>query len=209
MTPEEFDALPPSRFVRGFRYEVINGVLVVSPPPGVGERSLNDYLGYLLTTYREGHHEGSVIDDTLPEQTVAATNRRRADRVIWTHLGRKPDELADVPSIVIEFVSIKRRDALRDYELKRNEYMAAGVREYWIIDRFRRIMTVYRPGSGRPTRVVVSEGGTYVTDLLPGFALPLAPLLGRSDRWEKGPETKPRSRTKSNKPTPPSGGTDG
>ena len=32
MTPEEFDATPASRFVRGYRYEVINGVLVVTPP---------------------------------------------------------------------------------------------------------------------------------------------------------------------------------
>jgi Uma2 family endonuclease len=209
MTPAEFDAIPASRWAKGYRYEVINGVLVVSPPPGAGERSPNDYLGYLLNLYREGREEGKVIDDTLPEQTVAATDRRRADRVIWTRLGRKPDELRDVPSIVIEFVSSKRRDALRDYELKRDEYLAAGVEEYWIIDRFRRVMTVYRKGLAGPTHELVAEGGTYETGLLPGFSLPLSRLLERADRWEKRPAPGIRSRKKHETPSPPSGGTDG
>jgi Uma2 family endonuclease len=208
MTPEEFDATPPARFVPGYRYEIINGVLVVSPYPGPGERSPNDYLGYLLIQYREGHPEGSVIDDTLPEQTVAATNRRRADRVVWIGLGRKPDEINDVPAIVIEFVSKRRRDALRDYELKRDEYLAAGVQQYWIIDRFRRVMIVYRKGLAGPTYDLVTETQTYQTELLPGFVLPLARLLEKADRWRPGPGPKPSASRpkKPRKPKPPAGG---
>ena len=103
--------------------------------------------------------------------------------MIWTSLGRKPDEISDVPAIVIEFVSIRRRDARRDYELKRDEYLAAGVKEYWIIDRFRRLMTVYR--KGLPGRLIdrVTETQNYQTDLLPGFVLPLSRLLEKGDRW--------------------------
>jgi Uma2 family endonuclease len=192
MTVEEFDAIPASRFVRGYRYEVINGVLVVSPYPGPGERNPNDDLGYLLRLYQESHPRGSVIDETLPEQTVAATNRRRADRVIWVGLGRKPDELKDVPAIVAEFVSSKRRDALRDYESKRDEYLAAGVEEYWIIDRFRRVMIVYRKGPTGPTFDVVTEAQNYETALLPGFVLPLSRLLAKADCWE--PRAAPKTR---------------
>jgi len=209
MTPERFDRLRPERFEPGYRYEVINGVLVLSPYPGPGERSPNDYLGYLLTQYREGQQEGSVIDDTLPEQTVAATNRRRADRMIWTSLGRKPDEISDVPSIVIEFVSIKRRDARHDYELKRDEYLAAGVKEYWVIDRFRRLLTVYRKGLAGTTHDRVTETQNYQTDLLPGFVLPLARLLEKGDRWESKPESKATRSKRSRNPNPPAEGTDG
>jgi Uma2 family endonuclease len=209
MTPEEFDATPSSRFVRGYRYEVINGVLVVSPYPGPGERSPNDDLGYLLRLYQDSHPHGAVIDETLPEQTVPATDRRRADRVVWVGLGRKPNEFEDIPAIVIEFVSSKRRDALRDYELKRDEYLAAGVQEYWIIDRFRRIMTVYRKGLAGPTFDLVTEAHTYETGLLPGFTLPLSRLLEKADRWR--PKAAPKARGVKNprKPTPPTGGTDG
>ena len=53
MTPEEFDAAEECE--EGYNYELINGVLVVSPPPLEGERGPNDYLGYLLRSYQEHH----------------------------------------------------------------------------------------------------------------------------------------------------------
>src|SRR5215467_8179099 len=84
MTPEQFDALQPEQFERGYRYEIINGVLVVSPRPGIGERNPNDELGYLIRLYRHTHPHGNVVDETAPEQAVPTTNRRCADRVIWT-----------------------------------------------------------------------------------------------------------------------------
>ena len=205
MTPEQFDALRPSQFVRGNRYELVNGVLIVSPTPGIDERRPNDYLGTLLDLYRETHPQGSIIDETAPEQTVATTNRRRADRVIWTGLGRVPDVDKDMPSIVAEFVSKRRRDVLRDYEAKRDEYIAAGVQEYWVIDRFRRIMTVYRRDATGLSYDIVKEGEVYRTDLLPGFELPLSKLLAKSDQWKR---TKDRPKSP-RKPTPPAGGTDG
>jgi Uma2 family endonuclease len=182
MTTEQFDALRPEQLQRGYRYELINGVLVVSPQPGASERGPNDELGALLRAYRKTPSHRSVIDQTLPEHTVPATNRRRADRVIWTGLGRVPDLENDIPSIVIEFVSKRRRDALRDYEAKRDEYLAAGVNEYWVIDRFRRIMTVYRQTPFGPTFDIVTERDTYQTDLLPEFILPLSELLAEADQ---------------------------
>ena len=118
------------------------------------------------------------MDGTLPEQTVACCdNRRRADRVLWIGLGRIPDPEKDLPSIVVEFVSKRLRDRVRDYEEKRLEYLAAGVQEYWVIDRFRRVMTVYRRPPVEPAELTVKENDVYRTPLLPGFELPLARLL--------------------------------
>jgi Uma2 family endonuclease len=194
MTPEEFDDLPDYVFQRHLRYELINGVLVVTPPPGNGEIAPNEELGYLVRFYKETHPRGSIVDESLSEQTIYATpKRRRADRAIWTGLGRVPDIEKDVPSIVVEFVSARKRDFVRDYETKRDEYLAIGVREYWIIDRFQRIMTVYlnRP-EGVASRVI-PEAETYQTDLLPGFILPIARLLARADDWPRKAR-KPRHR---------------
>jgi Uma2 family endonuclease len=205
MTTERFDAIRPEQLQRGYRYELINGVLVVSPQPGEGELAPNDELAALLRVYRKTLAHCGLIDQTLPEQTVPATNRRRADRVIWTGLGRAPDFKNDIPSIVIEFVSKRRRDALRDYETKRDEYLAAGVKEYWVIDRFRRIMTVYRLGQIGPT--MVTERDMYQTDLLPGFVLPLSELLAESDQCKR--PRKPSQPKQSPKPNPPAGGSDG
>ena len=88
MTTAQFDALRPGQCARGYRYELINGVLIVSPEPRIEERDPNEELGHLLRTYQETHPRGSVLDATVSEQTVPATNRRRADRVIWVGLGR-------------------------------------------------------------------------------------------------------------------------
>ena len=78
-------------------------------------------------------------------------------------------------------MSASRRDFLRDYVAKRDEYLRVGVLEYWIIDRFRRRMTVVRGGTDPVTEIVISEQETYTTPLLPGFALPLAQLLAAAD----------------------------
>ena len=191
MTVKEFDVTPASRFVRGYRYEVINGVLVVTPPVSDAEADPNDELGHLLRTYKEFNPQGSILDATMPERLVPGTpNRRRCDRAIWVGLRRLPDTAKDIPAIVIEFVSSNKRDALRDYEEKRDEYLAAGVKEYWIIDRFRRIMTVYRQGLAGPTYDIVTEAQSYQTELLPGFALNLAQLLAKADVWSRC-ETRP------------------
>ncbi len=179
LSPEEFDAIVD--YDDEFVYELIHRVVVVNPVPLEGETDPNDELGYWLRRYGETHPCGSSLDATMPERYVRTEDsRRKADRVIWANLGRRPDPRSDVPAIVIEFVSKRRRDRIRDYDEKQQEYLAAGVIEYWIIDRFRRQMTVCR--RGQPERSV-AEQETYTTDLLPGFELPLGRLLKVADRW--------------------------
>jgi Uma2 family endonuclease len=183
MTPEEFDSA--EGWDEDSFCELIHGVLVVNPLPLESEASPNDELGYLLRSYRDHHPQGSALDDTLPERLVRTpTNRRRADRLIWAGLGRPPDPRADLPTIVVEFLSISRRDRERDYVEKVAEYMAAGIGEYWIIDRFRRTMTVIVNSPGGPQERVVGENELYRTPRLPGFELPLARLLAAADRYQ-------------------------
>jgi len=180
LTPEEFDA---AEFEEGWRYELIHGVLVVSPPPLRKERDPTEELGNWLRTYQESHPQGRALDATFHEDTVVThLDRRRADRVIYAGLGRDPQE-GEVPAVVVEFVSAEKRSVIRDYEEKRDEYLGIGVREYWIIDRFARGLTVYRLHGSSYTQQVVREGEVYTTPLLPGFELRLDGLLERADRW--------------------------
>ena len=182
MSAPQFDRLTYDDCVEGYRYELIRGVLVVSPAVSSAEVNPNDELGHVLRTYQESHPRGSCIDLTLFERDIfLPRNRRRADRVIWIGLGRVPDEKRDIPSIVIEFVSPGRRAAVRDYGTKRDEYLGSGVKEYWVIDRFLRQMTVFRPSSEGPIATIVPEAQNYETPLLPGFVLPLGRLLGKAD----------------------------
>ena len=186
MTPAEFDAV--TEYDEEYRYELVHGVLVVTPIPGEVEADPNEELGYLLRKYQENHPQGSAMSLTLPERYIRThDSRRRADRVVWAGLGRLPDPKVDVPTIAVEFVSSGKRNHQRDYVEKRDEYLALGVVEYWIIDRFQRIMTVYTRGPQGPVDRVIRETETYRTDLLPGFALPLARLQAAADAWETSP----------------------
>lgn len=180
LTPEEFDA---SSGTRGHRYELIQGVLVVTPMPGLRELDPNDHLGFLLRTYRETHALGFHLDLTVAEMTIRlGDNRRRPDRALGVGLGRLPGE-DELPSIVVEFVSQGRQAAHRDYVEKRDEYAAHGIREYWIFDAFRSRLTVWqfegdvrRPGEYGPDAV-------YQSPLLPGFDLPVGKILAIAQRW--------------------------
>lgn len=182
LTPAEFDAIED--YDELYHYELIDGVLVVNPIPLEGQAGPNEFLGYLLNHYKHQHPDGSALDETLPERYIHLENsRRQADRVIWAGLGRRPNPATDVPTIAVEFVSAGRRNWLRDYEAKRDEYLAVGVQEYWIIDRFTRTMTLHKPGKERPETQVIAENETYQTPLLPGFELPLAQILAEADKW--------------------------
>src|SRR5262245_60796661 len=122
MTPEEFDAV--TDYDDRYCYELIHGVLVVSPIPLEAECDPNEEPGHLLRAYKDNHPQGAALNKTLPERYIlSAENRRRADRVIWAGLGRVPDPAVDVPTIIVEFVSRAKRDRRRDYEEKRQEYL--------------------------------------------------------------------------------------
>jgi Uma2 family endonuclease len=115
------------------------------------------------------------------------TNRRRPDRAVWAGLERLPRK-KDKPTILVEFVSSGKRDRIRDYEEKRDEYMALGVQEYWMFDRFQHTMTIFVMRGKRVHKVVLGKNDTYTTPLLPGFELSLANLFALADDWQESEE---------------------
>ncbi len=179
MTVDEFDAAED--FDDRYRYELIRGVLIVSPMAGPGETSPNDGLGFLFSAYQRFHAEGRCLDETLPEFYIRTRdNRRRADRAVWIGLGRSPRPQQDVPVIVVEFVARSHRDRRRDYVEKKAEYAEIGVREYWIVDPHQRRFTVYHLDGSVET---LNPTDVYRTLLLPGFELPLGELFAAADRY--------------------------
>ena len=156
----------------------------MSPIPLPEVAGPNELLGRLLLNYQEDHPRGSALDDTLPQQYVRTRRHLRlADRLIWTGLGRLPDVRRDLPSIAVEFVSGTGPRAQQFYYAdKREEYLAVGIREYWIFDRFRHTLTVVQSRPGGPRERVLGEGQTYRSPLLPGFQVPVGRLLAAANR---------------------------
>jgi Uma2 family endonuclease len=183
MSREEFQAITEDDCDPHFRYELINGVVVVSPPPSDGEIDPNDELGHLLRSYQQTP-QGKCLDKTLFErEVITSVGIRRIDRALWIGFGRPISSKVDLPTIVVEFVSPGKKAWLRDYVQKRDEYLEVGAKEYWVIDRFRRTMTVYFAPPAEPKERVVAESETYATPLLPGFELPLKKLLELADQY--------------------------
>ena len=84
------------------------------------------------------------------------------------HRGHRPPVLA--------FEVVSKGGEARDYQVKREEYLAFGLREYWIVDPMaRRVTVLIRDGDAWIERVFQGEQAAEGL-VLPGFALPLAEL---------------------------------
>lgn len=182
MTPEEFDAI--TECDENYQYELIHGVLVVTEVTAPEERGPNDVLAQYLLNYQDNHPQVNCLKLTLPQDYVRVTEGRRiANRLIWTGADRPDvDPRNDEPNIAVEFVSASRRDRIRDYEEKRDDYGDAGLDEYWIIDRFECALTVVQYRGKKPTVRTYREDDKYESPLLPGFVVPLQKLLQMADR---------------------------
>ena len=56
------------------------------------------------------------------------------------------------------------------------------LRQYWIVDRFERHMTVFFNEPAGIREQIIAENEFYETPLLPGFRLPLGELLAEADK---------------------------
>ena len=78
LSPWEFDA---AEFEPGWRYDLVNGVLIVNPAPALEIRDATEGLGHWLRNHQESHPQGDSLDFTVSEQTVhIGPHRRRVDR---------------------------------------------------------------------------------------------------------------------------------
>lgn len=159
----------------GMQVEYKDGFVEVLPTPTMAHQFIVLYLYRLLNDYVLAHRLGWVLVAPLPVRLRPRVYRE--PDVVFLSADR-PERLAedypDGADLVMEVVSGGREDRRRDWVVKRAEYAAAGISEYWIIDPDERIITVLR-----------LEGGEYVeqgrfTDeaeapsaLLPGFAVPV------------------------------------
>src|SRR3954447_1327528 len=103
---------------------------------------------------------------------------RHPDQAVYL-LPPPPDEspwTGWVPEIIVEVVSPGGED--RDYVEKREEYLRAGVAEYWILDPIKRQLLVLQRAGDVWEEVVVAPGTVYRTRFLPGLEVRPEELLG-------------------------------
>ncbi|MBI4612450.1 MAG: Uma2 family endonuclease [Planctomycetes bacterium] len=169
----------------GSLYELAKGVVIVVDVPGLSHSRIVREVERQFTAYDLDHPEvirhiaaGSDCAIRMP----AMRSERHPDRAIYLTPPPADENPWDLwtPEIVVEVVS--RGQEERDYGEKRQEYLVAGVREYWIVDPYRRTVLVLRRRGDDWTEEEVLAGGKVATRLLPGFELDTARLFALLDK---------------------------
>lgn len=139
-TLPDLDRLPDD----GNRYEVVDGELFVTPPPGAAHEEVLAVLSALLQPYVARHGLGRVYH---PRAVVEAEGSRVEPDLMVRPLGATRATTwaaAAVPVLVVENMSgsTTRRDTVE----KRAFYLSIGVPSYWTIDASTRSIRIVRPG---------------------------------------------------------------
>ena len=157
--------------------EWVAGKVIHMAPAADGHQSANGRLLNLLTVYVEDRDLGRVGFDMavrLPQRPSG-----RVPDVFFVARDRLgiigPTYLDGPPDLAVEIISRDSTD--RDWRDKFDEYQAAGVAEYLIVDPFARALSLYRLKDGRYVKVE-PDGGRLRFEAVPGFWLEEAWLFG-------------------------------
>ncbi len=172
------DEFAEAAFEEPWRYEREGGRLIVLTPSGEGHSSVSEPWRDHLGAYRLARPD--VVQKVVSEAWIRVDEGtdRVGDIGVYLVPGGPVAPIPDrVPELIFEVVSPDKASRERDYVAKRAEYFRLGVREYVIIDRFRRLVTVLAHAPGGYGERALGVGETYESPLLPGLAIPLSEVL--------------------------------
>ncbi len=169
ITFEEFCELVPD----GQKADLIDGEIFMASPDNMDASRLFSWLFRLLGDYVEDHHLGEILgsrtafkvsDTNSPEPDIAFVRKRRL------HLAKK-QFFPGGPDLAIEIVSPD--SVTRDYQAKHELYESAGVREYWIVDEAKQLVTALRLDRRGTFKEVRPRKGVLTSRTVSGFWLRL------------------------------------
>lgn len=175
-TYEDYLRLPED----GNRYEVIRGILYVSPAPlpkhqfPVGK--LIRYFDVFVSDAGLGTVLPAPLDVVLPKGIASPV---QPDVAIFRK-GNEPSPdrpFEGVPDLLVEVLSSRTRR--RDKTLKLDAYEEAGVPEYWLVDPDARTVAVLVLGKGRKyiERARGGIGDEVESSVFPGLRMNVAKLF--------------------------------
>jgi Uma2 family endonuclease len=173
---DEYADLPDD----GKRYEIIDGVLHVTPAPAPRHQRISRNLETLLIRALQDTGQGEVfdapIDVVLDRHTVVQPDILfiRSERL--GIIGEK--NIEGPPDLVIEILSPSTRRT--DVLLKGTTYARFGVASYWIVDPDLDRVELYRldPSTASYTlAAMVSSPAVAAPEELPGLSIPLAEVF--------------------------------
>ena len=143
-TISDVDAFP----YHGNRYELLQGILLATPPSTLPHQTVASELAGTLATF---------LDDEPEVETVArgVILRRPHTQLVPDVLVLAMPRIAEWEAVehhwlVAEVSDVHSRTYDREY--KRDAYLQLGVREVWLVDLDERCVFVSRPGSASDQR---------------------------------------------------------
>jgi len=114
----------------------------------------------------------SEIDSVIPDVVWVSNNRLAQIEDDSGHLTASPE-------LVVEVLSSGKENERRDKETKLKLYSIQGVQEYWIIDRFKKQVEIYRREQNQLTltTTLMAQDEIY-SILLPDFTCRVSFILG-------------------------------
>ena len=175
-------------YVRGYKYEVIDGRLYVSPLPDLPHDWVEMFLLRKFLAYAEAHPQ--VINHVTNKARVFVPDVRRTtspepDLAVYRdfpHAALPDVHWRDVsPVLVVEVLG--GEDDAKDLERNVELYLRVpSIREYWVVDiraeATRPALLAHRRRADRWSVKAVPFGTAYTTRLLPGLDLVLNPRGG-------------------------------
>jgi Uma2 family endonuclease len=167
--------------LEGYLYELGRGVIVVSDVPKKKHLYQVEAIRDQLRAYKLGHPGKIQIiagGSDCKILVIGYESERHPDVAVYKTL--PPEEGDDfwstwIPELVIEVVS--PGSELRDYQEKREEYLAFGVHEYWIFDADKQEMLALQRVGGRWREKTVRPPEIYQTRVLPGLQFSCASVF--------------------------------
>lgn len=177
-TIDDLDLLPED----GNRYEVDDGVLVVSPPPTVGHQ----HVVHRLTVTLDSACPADL--QVLPGAGVqiSQTQYRIPDIVAVraADVGFRDKSVTIPPVLAVEVASPSTE--IYDRNRKKTVYAAFGIRSYWIVtpDLDRPTITAYDLRDGR-YELIAEVGGDDLFTGTRSFACEIVPAALVAGRWRR------------------------
>lgn len=143
----------------GYRYELARAVLEVTEVPNDPHGQVVDNFASVLWQFRLSHpgliqRVGGAAEFRL--WLPGMISGRNPDYAVVLQNAPKDYRGRRIPVLAIEVVSVGGE--VRDYETKRQEYLAYGLLEYWIVDpQARRVTVLIRHGDVWAERVFQND----------------------------------------------------
>jgi Uma2 family endonuclease len=149
--------------------ELIDGMLIVMPPPSFAHERLQAFLFKVIGLFVDYFNLGQVLGSRTAVRI--SFNQTYEPDILFVQQNRlhivAENELMAAPDLVIEIIS--NSTARHDRGVKRENYELAGVRELWLVDPYGPAGTQFYQRQGDKLVEVGAADGVFRSAVLPDF----------------------------------------